>query len=98
MHLQDLLKNPNAVIIDVRETWEFSGGHVEGSVNIPMGEVPAQVDRIRQMGSPLIFICASGNRSGMVAHFLAGQGMQDVYNGGGWYEVERARMQLAKRA
>ena len=63
MHLQELLQNPNAVIIDVRETWEFSGGHVEGSINIPMGEVPAQVARIQQMGSPLVFVCASGNRS-----------------------------------
>lgn len=97
MHLHELIQQPNAVIIDVRETWEFSGGHVNGSVNIPLGDVPGQIAQIQQMGNPIILVCASGNRSGMAANFLAARGIQNVYNGGGWYEVERMRL-IAKRA
>ncbi|MFZ2897497.1 MAG: rhodanese-like domain-containing protein [Saprospiraceae bacterium] len=97
MQLTDLIQQPNSVIIDVRETWEFSGGHVEGSLNIPLGEVPSRMNEIAQMGNPIILVCASGNRSGMAAHFLAARGVQNVYNGGGWYETERAR-RIAKRA
>ena len=35
-----LLKEKGARLIDVREPWEFSTAHIEGSVLIPMGEVP----------------------------------------------------------
>lgn len=97
MQLSDLIQQPNSIIIDVRESWEFSGGNVEGSVNIPLGEVPARVDEIARMGNPIILVCASGNRSGMAANFLAARGVQNVYNGGGWYETERAR-RIARRA
>lgn len=97
MHLRDLIQNPKSIIIDVRETWEFQGGHVAGSFNIPLGEVPARVDEFMNMDGPIVLICASGNRSGMAANFLAARGVKDVYNGGGWYEVQSVQKAL-KRA
>ena len=97
MNLRDLLQQPNAVVIDVRESWEFQSGHVEGSFNIPMGQVPGRVKEFLGMEGPIVLVCASGNRSGMIAHFLAAQGVKNVYNGGGWYETHREQ-QAIKRA
>jgi rhodanese-related sulfurtransferase len=39
---------------------------------------------------PLILCCASGNRSGHAAQFLQQHGLQEVYNGGGWMQVNAA--------
>ena len=86
MQLSDLLKAPGAKVIDVRTPAEFAGGHVAGSINIPLNEVPNRAQEFRS-DSPVIVCCASGNRSGQAAHFLQGQGFENIYNGGGWLDV-----------
>jgi len=97
MQLRDLIRKPNAIIIDVRERWEFLFGHVEGSFNIPLGEVPGRVNEFLEMEGPILLVCASGNRSGTAAQFLSSRGVREVYNGGGWYEVQQIKKAI-KRA
>ena len=80
------------VIIDVRTPAEFAGGHVAGSLNIPLQEIPDRVDEIKAMQQPLILCCVSGARSGQATNFLRNQGV-DCENGGGWLEVNY-RIQL----
>lgn len=91
MQLKQLLDQPNAEIIDVRETWEFEAGHVPGSKNIPMGDIPRHIETLRSAQGPLVFICASGNRSGQVVTYLQAQGLREVYNGGGWKTVDQVK-------
>ena len=95
MDLRELINHPKATIIDVREPWEFEMGHVEGSSNIPLGEVYGNIDRFKNLSKPLILICASGNRSGMATALLSANGVGEVYNGGGWQEVGYLKMQKA---
>lgn len=75
-----------ATIIDVRTPGEFASGHVQGSINIPMQEVPQRVGEIKAMPEPRIMVCASGNRSGQVTRFLNQSGV-NCENGGSWMEV-----------
>ncbi|MCB9268244.1 MAG: rhodanese-like domain-containing protein [Lewinellaceae bacterium] len=79
----------HATVIDVREPFEFFFGHVKGSINIPLGSLTGRLDELKQMKKPLVFICASGNRSGQAVAFLQNQGWKDVYNGGGWREYQQ---------
>mgnify|MGYP005862668217 CR=1 FL=1 len=72
-------------IIDVRSRTEFMGGHVAGSINIPLQEIPEHVDEIKNMGNT-VFCCASGNRSGQAVSYLKTQGV-NCENGGGWMEL-----------
>jgi molybdopterin/thiamine biosynthesis adenylyltransferase/rhodanese-related sulfurtransferase len=51
-----------ATIIDVREPYEYEAGHLEGSVHIPLGELPARIAEIAPDSAP-VFICRSGGRS-----------------------------------
>jgi len=37
----------NITIIDVRTPQEFAAGHVEGSINIPLQELPQRIEEIR---------------------------------------------------
>ncbi len=73
-------------IIDVRTPEEFMGGHVSGSINIPLPEIPANLDKIKEMPQPLIMCCASGNRSGQATSFLMQKGIHST-NGGSWLQV-----------
>lgn len=74
-----------AQVIDVREDWEYSSGHIPGARHIPLGQLPAQIDGLQ---GPLIVVCASGGRSASAAQYLAENGVQDVANllggTGGW--------------
>ena len=90
MELIELVQKPGAVVVDVREPWEFFLGHVPHSINIPLGSVPAQLQRFREMTGPILLICASGNRSGQAAHFLQSQGLSQAFNAGGWREFKSA--------
>jgi rhodanese-related sulfurtransferase len=74
-------------IIDVRSPAEFASGHVMGSINIPLQEVPDRIEEIRSIAQPLILCCASGNRSGQATNFLHSQGFE-CENGGSWLAVQ----------
>ena len=77
-----------ATIIDVRTPGEFMMGKVEGSINIPLNEVPARIDEFKNIEGDIILCCASGGRSGQATMFLEQNGLSNVYNGGGWQMVD----------
>lgn len=77
----------SATIIDVRNPWEFDLAHAEGALNIPLHELPSRIVELRDMHTPLLLCCASGNRSAQATHYLKGEGVDAVYNGGSWLEV-----------
>jgi phage shock protein E len=85
------MKNQNKMeskltIVDVRTIEEFRGGHVAGSINIPLQEVVARVEEIKALPQPIIFCCASGGRSGQATQYFKSLGM-DCENGGSWLDV-----------
>ncbi len=73
-------------IIDVRTPGEFYGGHVEGSINIPLNELPTRVEEIKNISAPLILCCASGARSTQAAMYLKSLGIA-CENGGSWISL-----------
>jgi len=90
--MNDIINSPSATIVDVRSEGEFAGGNVAGSINIPLNEVPHRVDEFKNMSKPLVLCCLSGGRSGQATQYLAQQGVEDVYNGGGWSQVQMHKM------
>lgn len=80
------MSNNKETIVDVRTREEFAGGHVAGSINIPLQEIPQRLQEIKQLPQPIILCCASGNRSGQACNFLKGYGI-DCKNGGSWQEL-----------
>ena len=76
----------NITVIDVRTDFEFMGGNVAGSINIPVHELTARIDEIREMNGPLVLCCASGSRSALATALLQSHGI-DCINGGSWMDV-----------
>jgi rhodanese-related sulfurtransferase len=71
-----------AVVLDVREPFEYASGHVPGAVHLPMHLVPLRLDEIPK-DRPVYVICATGNRSWQVAHYLGQHGLQAINVDGG---------------
>jgi rhodanese-related sulfurtransferase len=94
MNIEKIIRNKQGTIIDVRTPQEFRGGHVAGSINIPLQEIPQRVKEIRQFNQPVILCCASGGRSGQATQFLSGHQIECV-NGGSWMDVNYYQSQTA---
>ena len=47
--VEEILKSGAATVVDVRTPAEFMGGHVAGSINIPVNEMPMRMDEIKAM-------------------------------------------------
>lgn len=95
MSLENTIKEKQGTVVDVRSYEEFMGGNVAGSINIPLNEIPQRVEELRNMKSPLILCCASGNRSGQAQHFLSQHGIE-CHNGGSWLDVNYYQSQATK--
>lgn len=76
------------VIIDVRSEAEFYSGHIENSINIPLGELPSKIIQFKDKDQPIITCCASGMRSTGAAKIFSAKGYSNVVNGGGWSSLE----------
>lgn len=87
MNIKQLLQEETTTIIDVRTPQEFMGGNVYDSVNIPLQELPNRINELDKNNGNIVLCCASGGRSGIATQLLQGQGFSNVYNGGGWTDV-----------
>ena len=81
------LLNQGATIIDVRSKGEFQGGHIKGSVNIPLNNLQGHLTKLKK-DKPIITCCASGMRSSSAKSILQSHGFKEVYNGGGWMSLQ----------
>lgn len=75
-----------ALILDVRTPAEFSGGHIPGSLNIPLQQLSSRLQKLDK-NKTIITCCASGMRSATARKLLEENGFQSVYNGGGWHAL-----------
>ena len=73
------LEHETPMLLDVREPWEFEICHIDGSVNIPMGQVSRQLEQL-QTASEIVVICHHGIRSQQVIIFLQQQSVATLVN------------------
>lgn len=86
MSIKEIYETKEVTLVDVRTPLEFQEGTIAGAINIPMNEVVAKLYELKKM-EPLVVFCRSGNRSEQVMHYLRNQGVEEVWNGGGWVEL-----------
>ncbi len=68
-------------VVDVREDWERALVCIEGSVHIPLGQLPAQVEILKShQNTPVVAVCHHGVRSQRAALFLASVGFSQVFS------------------
>jgi rhodanese-related sulfurtransferase len=74
---QRLDRGEKMMLIDVREPHEYAICHIEGAVLIPMGTIPANLQKL-DSGEDVICFCHHGMRSMDVANWLRAQGVQSA--------------------
>ncbi len=67
-----------ARLVDVRSVAEFSGGHQNGAINIPVSELAGRTRELGSRKKPVVLYCATGSRSSQAVRFLASQGYEQV--------------------
>ena len=77
--LSAYLQETDPLLIDVREPWEFEICHINGSINIPMGQLPQQLDQLRAAEETVV-ICHHGVRSMHVIQYLQQMSIRSVIN------------------
>ncbi len=76
-----LLNREEAVVVDVRETHEWSAGHIPDAKHIALGQLGKHLSELEKFKTrPLIICCASGNRSTSACHTLKKAGFERVFN------------------
>ncbi len=84
---EKLKEDPNIVLLDIREPYEYEVMHVKNSINIPRGVLEAACDwgyeeTVPEIASSrdreIIVICRSGNRSVLAAYTMQLMGYNNV--------------------
>ena len=84
--LKELVKQ-GATIVDVRTKAEYGGGHIKGSLNIPLQVLESNLGKLKK-DKAIITCCASGMRSSSAKSILKSKGFTQVHNGGGWASLQ----------
>ena len=78
------MREEGVAIIDCRDPDEYAEGHAAGAPLIPHMSVFQRAEEVEKIAGgkdkALMFICKSGQRSGVASEFAAAAGFTDLYN------------------
>lgn len=76
-----LINREDALVLDVRDTNEFSAGHLPQARHIALTQLDTRVSELaKYKDKPLIVYCAAGHRSSTACAKLRKQGFGRVHN------------------
>ena len=86
--VEKLPRDGSAVLLDTRTVGEYSRGHIDGFMNIPVDELRERLTEVKK-GKPVYVICQSGLRSYIATRILAENGYECYNFAGGFrfYDV-----------
>ena len=96
--LNSMLKNSDAIILDVRTPQEFAEGHIPGAININFHDpgFEAALDTLNKEKQYEVY-CRSGNRSGKSIDLMTKKGFKRIHHlKGGMLEWEEKGFDLVK--
>ncbi len=87
LQVTQLINQQDAVLLDIRDTAAYAGGHILNARNIPMAQLDeraAELGRQKDKTKPVIVYCDTGVRSAAAEATLAKHGFEKVFalNGG----------------
>ena len=76
---RDLERGKSPLLVDVRQPWEHDLSRLEGSVLLPLPELPSRAAEVRPApGQLVVCYCHHGVRSRNAAQILSQAGLLDV--------------------
>jgi rhodanese-related sulfurtransferase len=71
---KEMVAGDDVVVIDVREPFEYQGGHIPTATLIPVNSVFARREELPK-DKKIVFVCAVGQRSALAAEMAAAAGL-----------------------
>ncbi len=94
--IPQFIKEKKAIIIDVRAKSEFDKNKLQGSINIPLNQLPSFYQSLDKKDTILIY-CAGGYRSMIAASLLEKEGFNHIINvNGGMNKIELLLRELVE--
>jgi len=84
-------------VIDVRETYEWDAGHIDGALHVPMDQLLSRRHEI-PADREVLFVCRVGGRSGQATEYFAREGYKAVNLDGGMLAWAAARLPIVTDA
>ena len=67
------------IVVDARNPDEFAGGHIPGACNVPVSDMPSELDQIASAKNSLVVTtCGSSGRGEKAAQVMAESGFAHV--------------------
>jgi len=94
--LEELVGQSPPVVLDVRSSKEFTEGHLDGALHIPVDELRDRLEEVPR-DQPVAAHCEGGYRSYLAQRILTAKGWRNVRNVTGGFMMIR-RQQALRRA
>lgn len=84
---EELQNNPDILLLDIREPYEFDAMHIKGATNVPRGVLETACDYNYEETNPdlvearernIVVICRSGKRSVLAADVMQQMGYRQI--------------------
>jgi rhodanese-related sulfurtransferase len=76
---RDLVSSGAVDVVDVRESHEWSSGHIPGARLVPLEQLRTN-PKATLTRDGVLFVCAAGTRSQTAARIAASAGLKTIYN------------------
>ncbi|MEE9575515.1 MAG: rhodanese-like domain-containing protein [Gammaproteobacteria bacterium] len=76
---KELETDPQTVLLDIRDKWEYDLCHIDNSVNISLSEITERKDELDKQPRTVI-LCHHGMRSTIAGEYLISEGFEQIVN------------------
>jgi rhodanese-related sulfurtransferase len=85
---EHLARNPDAILMDVREDHEWAAGHAESATHLGKGILERDLEKlVTDKDREIIMYCGGGFRSALTAHAAARMGYRNAISLQGGYKA-----------
>ena len=93
----ELLSNPNTIVVDMRNHYEYEVGHFENAIEVPSDtfreQLPMAIDMLKdKKEEPILMYCTGGIRCEKASAYFKHQGFKNVFH------IEGGIIEYARKA
>jgi rhodanese-related sulfurtransferase len=78
-NLVNLANREGAVLVDIRDTKEYSAGHIAGALSMPVSSIDARIGEMEPYkDKPVVLVCKMGQHAGAAGRKLKALGFENV--------------------
>ena len=97
-NLVNLANREGAVLVDIRDTKEYSAGHIAGALSMPVSSIDARIGEMEPYkDKPVVLVCKMGQHASAAGRKLKALGFENVRRlSGGMAEWSASSLPVVK--